>query len=237
MKPTLDRAGEWLSAFAAERAETLTPSELALLLFGLAATERVAAAEAMAARLREDGLSEEIAAGRVVMPLLAARALPRGNRSRERLLTACVEFEPPPALRWDVALRDTLAPYIISADVVREICGELAAASDFGRRIPVMRHGHDLRSVLALWTFCFIHEHDLEIVCRLARAMVYAGFTDAEEYRDAIEFILEQQREDGHFCADLLSVAAHGRAQPGFDAAREVYLPLTVGAVWTLSAS
>jgi len=237
----LDRAGGWLSALAAERAEELSPREQALLLFGLATTERIDEAEAIAVRLLRGSVrgsvDEEVAAGRFVMPLLAARALPEGSRSREALLTACAEWEPPRSLRWDVPLCDTLVPYAAPADAVREICGEIAVASDFGRRELALRHRGDLERVLALWTFCFVHERDLEMVCPLGRALAFAGFSHAAEHRDAVQFILEQQRGDGHFCADELSVVAHAKTQSGFDVALEVYLPLTVGAVWTLSAS
>lgn|GEM_PF-7098675 len=237
----LDRAGGWLSAFAAERAEDLTAREQALLLFGLATTERIDEAEAIAVRLlggpRDRPIDEEIAAGRFVMPLLAARALPSGGGSREALLAVCAGFEMPRALRWDVPLCDTLIPYAAPADSVREICGEIAVASDFGLRELALRQRDDLRRVLALWAFCFVHERDLEMVCPLVRALAFAGFSDAGEHHDALQFILDQQRGDGHFCADELSVAAHARAQSGFDVAREVYLPLTIGAVWTLSAS
>ncbi len=236
MNVTLDRAGGWLSGLAAERADELTARELALLLFGLATTERIGDAEAMAVRLLDGPIDEEIAAGRFAMPLLTARALPGGSRSRQALLAACAEREPPPSLRWDVPLSDTLLPYAAPADAVREICGEIAVASDFGLREPVLRYRDDLRCVLALWTFCFIHERDLEMVCPLGRALAFAGFSSAGEHSDAIQFILEQQRDDGHFCADELSAAAQAKTQPDFDVVREVYLPLTVGAVWTLSA-
>jgi len=143
----------------------------------------------------------------------------------------------PPALQVSEIPRRT-SMYLATTNQIQQIVREVAALTAFGRQAPLLADAERayLEDALPFWTFYFVKERDLDMVCPLVRALTYAGLQSKLECAAGLAFVLRQARADGRFGMQEMSVHLQAATGPTpVDAAREIHLPLTVAALWALA--
>jgi hypothetical protein len=78
-----------------------------------------------------------------------------------------------------------------------------------------------------------LSKYDMQRGLELCRAMNYMSMNDEVTFNKGVEFLLEQQRSDGRFGYYDAEASTLARNDPRFNATTELYLPLTVSAMWT----
>jgi hypothetical protein len=132
----------------------------------------------------------------------------------------------------------TLSKYTAKIDEIQRLAGALAAMTAFGRIASLSReteHG-PVEHALRFWTFFFVKNGDLDMVCPLLRALAHLGLRSLPEYSEGLSFIVHQRKADGHFGMHEMSIHLQAaNAVAALDIEREIYLPLTVAGLWTLA--
>lgn len=130
--------------------------------------------------------------------------------------------------------------YTAASHDIQRIVRYLAACSAFGQvklRLSSAKRKL-LTEVIQFWTFFYIKEGDLDMVCPLVRALGYLRHQFLPEYAEGINFILQQSKSNGRF--GMQEMATHLRsilADGPVDSDREIYLPLTTASLWALLES
>lgn len=122
---------------------------------------------------------------------------------------------------------------------VRAVCDAIAAATQFGlvplAAEPAVRDS--LAFVLPIILAASLRQNDLETGTAVLRALRYLRLTRTRLARQAITFVADQQQGDGRFgfLAAEIAATTTARGWLPFDAARRLYLPITVSCLWALA--
>jgi hypothetical protein len=127
---------------------------------------------------------------------------------------------------------------LLTADraVLRDLAGRIEAATQFGLRPLEDPHGFAARAawLLRVSSLQAFREYDLELGALLLRVVHYLRAPSRAQTQAPIEYLADQQHGDGRF-----GYLARELGRLGIDdrlaAARDVHLPLTVAATWTLA--
>lgn len=216
----------WLSCLA--EAPPRDESASFQLAFGLTIAGADGARERIEALLESAGNGN---AGRSLMALTVAEATLADGALRQsfaRFTGDTAAGEP----FWLPFLEDATLPYVAPAGLVRTIANGVFAATLCGRQPLAFGSASVIRDLLSFRTFCCLRQEDLDLLCPLVRASKCLGDVNA----DAVGFILDHQRDDGRFSSQELAIRRHRDADPEFDPTYDVYLPLTVASLWTLTS-
>jgi hypothetical protein len=80
-----------------------------------------------------------------------------------------------------------------------------------------------------------LSHYNLDEALMLIRAMNYAGMDCSKPFKEAISYVLAQQREDGSFGFYADEIELIKESDSKFDPLQKIILPTTVAAIWTLS--
>jgi hypothetical protein len=130
---------------------------------------------------------------------------------------------PIPARMWLTCDREQL----------RDQCGKLAAATRYGAAPGCFARDRLLHSTLRVLIFQSLREYELDIATTLIRALKYVDAIDSR-LSPAIEFLLDQQDNDGHFGYYSLETSGLNEQSELSSPGLQLYLPVTVSTLWTL---
>jgi hypothetical protein len=153
------------------------------------------------------------------------RAILLETPQQDPLLSDLLEL--PVAARAKIALPGTAELVGAEREDILEICRRVTMATSAGARAADVAGPAGLLPLLA---FSYARDWDLQAACALLRASVYFGLSDEPACRFTLQWILDQQNEDGSF--GLLRAEAARSRQPADDWRRR--FDRTVHAVWAL---
>lgn len=139
---------------------------------------------------------------------------------------------------WESEISNLTPAHLVSTVALQQMIADLAAMSAYGAFSPPLPRAEReyIRDTLPCLMFFYVKERDLEMVNYLLRGLRYAGITDVAEFDEALRFVFGRSRSDGRFTMRDLAIHLQALSSaPAFDIQRTIYLPLTVGSVWTLS--
>jgi hypothetical protein len=156
----------------------------------------------------------------------------------ELLLLTRLGYLPTMALRASTALPKLVTGPIVRLltaprEEVRKSCSAIAAATRFGNAAPIV----DRRIPTALTAIALqsLSDYDLDLATILLRSVKYLGMAEQRSVAFAVEFLLDQQREDGGMGFLAIELARIARNdEPLTDPTAQVLLPTTVSVLWTL---
>jgi len=122
---------------------------------------------------------------------------------------------------------------------VRAVCNAIASATQFGLRPLTADRAvrESLALVLPIILVASLRQNDLETGAAVLRAIRYLRLPRTRAARQATTFVADQQQGDGKFgyLAAETAAIANARGWVPFDAARQLYLPVTVSCLWALA--
>jgi hypothetical protein len=125
---------------------------------------------------------------------------------------------------------------LLAADMndIRDLYSAICNLTCFGtRRYPDFLRPREIKYAVSVLMTDALRNYDLSTGANLLRAAAYLEMTRDPVVENAISFLNLQQLSDGRFGQyDLL---ARRVREAGFDPCLQMYLPLTVSCVWSLS--
>jgi hypothetical protein len=118
----------------------------------------------------------------------------------------------------------------------QSLANYVSQATSFGSREFRPRNARlaeKVRADLTTLAFHHFHHYRLEEGFLLVRAMNHAGMNGWKPFKEAIDFALAQQKEDGSFGFYAEEARLIRKSDPGFDPLVRTTLPVTVSAIWT----
>jgi len=160
-----------------------------------------------------------------------------GRTYAARLLLKKVDPKIAVHRRTAVRFPDISSLLLGDEEAVDQVPSIVAAATVFGRdMIPLTaRTTYNLRCVLQVLTLHAFHRYNLDLGLRLLRAMGYLRLQETRPFGIALEFALRQVQADGRFGFLGPEASVLERRNRNFDRTVDLYLPLTVSALWTFA--
>jgi hypothetical protein len=94
---------------------------------------------------------------------------------------------------------------------------------------------HAINVALRLYTLHALSKYNLENALMLIRCMKYMNMQKERTFKQVVEYILVQHRGDGRFGYHEGLVSKLKKTNTAFDDTNDLYLPLSVSAIWTLT--
>ena len=122
----------------------------------------------------------------------------------------------------------------LSRSDMKKFCTGIAAATRFGTA-----RGNDsdmrLSEVLAVVTMQSLSEYDLDVGAISLRALNYLGGLTLDRLQPSVDFLIDQQCEDGSIGFFDIEVANIEKVDERIDPTSQLVLPITVSVLWTLN--
>jgi len=113
----------------------------------------------------------------------------------------------------------------------------VAATSLFGTK--KIRFDKDVRahihSSIVFYLFHSLHNYNLKMGFQLLQTMCYLHLNKGRSFKQALEFIIKQQRPDGSFGFFGPEAIMLEMSDPKISVKLDLYLPITVYAIWTIA--
>ena len=126
----------------------------------------------------------------------------------------------------------------VSEDTLRAIVNYISTATSFGSRhfrAYEPQIVDNVRANLTALAYYYLHKYRLDEGFMLIRAMNHSGMKSWKCFREAVDFMLAQQRKDGSFGFYRDEIELIRKSEQGFDPLDKIILPITVSAMWTLA--
>jgi hypothetical protein len=132
---------------------------------------------------------------------------------------------------------DELNGLYISKDNWDYLSKYVAATSLFGTK--KIRFDRNLKvhihSSLVFYLFHSLYSYNLKMGFQLLQTMCYLHLNKGRSFKQALEFITQQQRPDGSFGFFGPEALKLEKSDPKIKVKFDLYLPITVYAMWTIA--
>jgi hypothetical protein len=132
--------------------------------------------------------------------------------------------------------RSTIDLMASSPEEIRDIYNAICTATYFGtRRYPDGLQRRKIEYAVKVLLTDALRSYDISTGATLLRAAAYLGMAGDSVFQNAISFLRLQQLLDGRF--GQYDLVAKRLTDSGLDPCLDMYLPLTVSCIWSLSES
>ena len=123
------------------------------------------------------------------------------------------------------------------SEIVRQVCGAVAAESHFGAQRIGRRRFVSLRRVLPALLLQTLRSYDLDTGAMLLRTARYLDLPSRGRLDECVSFIMDQQTREGRFGFYAIERAAIRESSdlPDFDDDLSLHLPVTSSCAWALA--
>jgi hypothetical protein len=122
---------------------------------------------------------------------------------------------------------------LADAETIRARCRRISAETLYGTRVPKAPLVNDMVKALTVVAIERLRAYDLALAAVVLRTTGYLKVQSTPWLRQAIRYLQRQQQQDGRF--GCFSATAPRYAAKGIDIEADLYVPITVACVWTLS--
>jgi hypothetical protein len=122
---------------------------------------------------------------------------------------------------------------LADAETIRARCRSISAETLYGTRAPGAPLRNDMVEVLTAVAIERLRAYDLALAAVVLRTTGYLKVPSTPWFRQSIRYLERQQQRDGRF--GCFSATAPRYSAMGIDVDADLYVPITVACVWTLS--
>jgi len=143
---------------------------------------------------------------------------------------------PMPCLRQISSVEELTSRSYLDKQALYDTISYASARSCYGKNQvedkDFLTHIHAALSASMLGS---MYSYNLDLALRLLRTMRYVSFHRTRSFAQAFNFLLSQQSHNGRFGFFAPEVLQISKGNPQYNSQEEIYLPITVSAMWTIA--